>query len=271
MYPTHYHAPQSLSEAVELFGQCDDPAFLSGGHTLLPTMKSRLASPTDLIDVRKIAQLHGIDVDDEYVRIGAAETHAAVSRHAGLCKAIPALGLLAGSIGDVQVRHVGTMGGSVANNDPAADYPSAVLALGATVHTSEREIAADDFFDGLYTTCLEPGELITHITFPIPVSAGYAKFRNPASRYALAAVFVAWFGGQSVRVAVTGAGSAGVFRWKAAEKALMNSFGPEALENLSLNPVGLLDDFHGCKDYRAALVQVMAQRAVSNMGGALIE
>jgi len=204
------------------------------------------------------------------LRIGGGTTHVAVSRSEAVRSTIPVLAALAGSIGDVQVRNRGTIGGSVANNDPAADYPSAVLALDATIVSDRREIAADEYFTGLYSTALEPGEIITALAFPIPLAAGYAKFRNPASRYAMAAVFVSRLSDGSVRVAVTGAGSEGVFRWAEAEAALARDFSPEALEGLALDPDALIGDMHASAAYRANLVRVMARRAVQNMGRASI-
>ena len=270
MYQTTYHRPATLADAVALFSSVDEPAFLSGGHTLIPTMKGRLAAPANLIDVRRIPDLQGIVVDGETVVIGAATTHAEVAASAEIARAIPALSLLAGSIGDVQVRHVGTIGGSVANNDPAADYPSAVLALGGRVETDRRVIEADDYFTGLYSTALEPGEIVVRIALPIPASAGYAKFRNPASRYAMAAAFVARHRDGSVRVAITGAGTAGVFRWTDAERALAGSFVASAIDGLSPDPGDMLADMHASSEYRAHLVGVMTRRAVDSMGGASI-
>lgn len=266
MYQTTYHRPASLAEAAALFASLEEPAFLSGGHTLLPAMKGRLAAPANLIDLRQIPDLRGIAVDASSVTIGAATRHCEVAAASEIANAIPALAGLAGSIGDVHVRHVGTIGGSVANNDPAADYPSAVLALDAVVHTDRRSLPADEFFDGLYATALEEGEILVRISFKRPISAGYAKFRNHASRYALAAAFVARYADGSVRLAITGAGSSGVFRWIEAEEALRRSFGPDALDGLSVNPDDMMGDMHAPTDYRAHLVGVMARRAVANMG-----
>lgn len=212
MYDFTYHAPDTLAEARAAFDAADDAAYLSGGHTLLPAMKSRLAEPSDLISLANLAELRGIERDGDRLIIGAAETHATVAASPLVRDTIPALASLVGSIGDVQVRHRGTIGGSVANNDPAADYPSAVLALDAEIITSERTIAAGDFFVGMYATDLEPGEILTRVSFRLPESAGYAKMRNPASRYALAATFVARLP-DGIRAAITGAGNDGVFRW----------------------------------------------------------
>jgi aerobic carbon-monoxide dehydrogenase medium subunit len=267
MYETHYHRPTSLSEALSLFSTASDPAYLAGGHTLLPAMKQRLAAHSDLIDLRHLAELKGIERTAEAVTIGAGMTHAEVANAQEARDTIPALALLAGSIGDAQVRHLGTIGGSVANNDPAADYPAAVLALAGTIHTDRREIAADDFFAGLYETALEPGEIVTKVTFRIPESAGYGKFRNPASRYPMAAVFVARHGGGAVRVAVTGAGSDGVYRATDMEERLTQNFAADALRDIEVDPGRMMSDIHGSAEYRANLVAVMARRAVENMGG----
>lgn len=266
MYQTSYHRPSSLSEAASLFSSTGDAAYLSGGHTLLPTMKARLAAPANLIDLRRIPELKGITVSGDTVTIGAATTHSEVAASNDVKSAIPTLAALAGSIGDPAVRHAGTIGGSVANDDPAADYPSAVLALAATVHTNKREIAADDYFQGLFTTALEEGEIITKVSFKIPETSGYAKFRNPASLYPMAGVFVARHKDGSVRVAVTGAGNDGVFRWTAAEAALSGNFSADALQGLSVNASDMMGDIHGSAEYRAHLVGVMARRAVANLG-----
>ena len=269
MYQTTYHRPKSLSEAASLFAGSSDAAYLSGGHTLLPAMKARLAAPSILIDLRHIPELKGIQVTGDAVSIGGAMTHSEVSRSAEAKRAIPALAALAGSIGDAQVRHLGTIGGSVANNDPAADYPAAVLALHGVVHTDRRQIAADEFFTGLYSTALEEGEIVTRVSFRVPETSGYAKFRNPASRYPMAGVFVARHRDGSVRVAVTGAGNDGVFRWAEAERALAGNFAAEALKGLSVSPADMMGDIHGSPEYRANLVQVMARRAVEHQGDAL--
>jgi carbon-monoxide dehydrogenase medium subunit len=267
MYQTTYHRPKTIAEAVSLYSSLEEPAYLSGGHTLLPAMKGRLAAPANLIDLRAIPELSGIEVRPDGVVIGAATPHAVVAASAEIKAAIPALAGLAGSIADVQVRHVGTIGGSVANNDPAADYPAAVLGLAGTVHTDRRSIPADEYFTDLYSTALEPGEIVVRIEFPVPESAGYAKFRNPASRYALAAAFVARHRDGSIRVAVTGAGSSGVFRWAEAESALQARFEPAAVEALLPDPGGLMSDMHASAEYRAHLVRAMTKRAVACMGG----
>ncbi|PDT46559.1 carbon monoxide dehydrogenase [Sinorhizobium fredii] len=267
MYATTYHKPRTLVEAVALYESSDEPTYLSGGHTLIPTLKNRLAAPQHLIDLRAIPELSGIAVTSDTVVIGAATKHAAVAASKEVKAAIPALAGLAGSIGDVQVRHMGTIGGSTANNDPAADYPSAVLSLDAILHTDRREIPADEYFQGLYTTALEPGEILVRLEFRIPDIAGYAKFRNPASRYAMAAAFVSKHRDGHVRVAITGAGNEGVFRWTEAEERLTESLTAEALDGLAIDPSRMMGDMHAPADYRAHLVTVMARRAVQNLGG----
>ena len=262
MYDVKYHKPASLADAVAALAAADDGKILSGGQTLLPTMKQHLAAPSDLIDVRGIDGMSSISVGNGTITIGAATVHADVADSSEVKANIPALAALAEGIGDPAVRAMGTIGGSIANNDPAADYPSAVLGLGATVVTNTREIAADDFFDGMFATSLDEGEIITAVRFPIPSRAGYAKFPNPASRYAMAGVLVAETGG-SVRVAVTGAGSDGVFRHAGMESALASNFTAGALDGITIDPDGLLSDIHGSAAYRANLVTVMAGRAVA--------
>ncbi len=262
MYQTSYKRPATLGEAVAILAD-DDAKLLSGGQTLLPTMKQRLASPSALVDVARLAELSGVTVSASAVRIGAATTHFAVSTSADVQAAIPALAKLAGGIGDPQVRHRGTLGGSVANNDPAADYPSAVLALNATVETSKRSIPAEEFFQGMFSTALENDEILTAISFQIPVKAAYAKFPNPASRYAMAGVFVAKFADGSVRVAVTGAGAGGVFRLTALEEALAANWSADAVNGVSVDEGDMLSDLHGDAAYRANLVKVMAKRAIA--------
>ncbi len=262
MYEVQYHRPGSLDEAQKLVAGAEDPKLLAGGQTLLPTMKQHLAAPSDLVDIRKIDGMAGITREGDGFRIGAATTHAEVAGHADLRAAIPSLAKLAARIGDPAVRHMGTIGGSLANNDPAADYPAAVLALNATVITDKREIAADDFFDGMFTTALDEGEIITAIRVSAPKRGAYAKFPNPASRYAMVGVYVAETG-DGMRVAVTGAGADGVFRHEAMEAALASSFTPEALDGVDTPADGLLSDIHGSNAYRAHLVKVMAKRAVA--------
>ena len=263
MYQTKYHKPASVADAVAALGGAEDGKILSGGQTLIPTMKAHLAAPTDLIDVRGIEGMEGISVTDASITIGAATRHADVAGSSEVQAKLPALACLAAGIGDPAVRAVGTIGGSVANNDPAADYPSAVLALGASIITNTREIAADAFFQGMFATALEDDEIIVALRFPIPGRAGYAKFPNPASRYAMVGVFVAQTD-DGARVAVTGAGSDGVFRASEMEEALAADFSPAALDGLSADADAMLFDVHGSAEYRAHLVSVMAKRAVEN-------
>ena len=260
MYPFTYHQPDSLRQAASVAGKAEDAKFLAGGMTLLPTMKQRLASPANLIDLSKIGDLAGIEVKGRSVVIGAMTRHYDVSNSKELQEAIPALADLAGMIGDPAVRNRGTIGGSLANNDPAADYPAAALALGATIITNKRKIGADDYFTGLFETALEEGEIITKVSFPIPAKAGYEKFRNPASRYAIVGVFVAKKGSE-VRVAVTGAGSSGVFRATKLEAALTAKFSSKSLEGISFPQDNLNTDIHADAEYRAHLITVMARRA----------
>lgn len=260
MYSFDYLRPASLAEALDILARNEDAKPLSGGMTLLPTMKQRLASPSELIDLARLPELSGIDLQGQNLIVGAATRHYDVSVSTVVKEAIPALAQLAGMIADPHVRHRGTMGGSVANNDPNADYPAACQGLGATIITSRREIAADDFFGSLFETALEPGELVIRISFPIPRRAAYEKFRNPASGYAMVGVFVA--DTQSgVRVAVTGAGP-GVFRVPEMESALGRSFEPAAIDGIAIDPGPLTSDLHGTAEYRANLVKVMARRAV---------
>jgi carbon-monoxide dehydrogenase medium subunit len=262
MYAFEYHRPTSVRQAASLLGKAEDAKIVAGGHTLLPTMKMRLAAPANLIDLSQIADLRGIERSARSVTIGAMTTHAEVAHSADVKEAIPALAELAELIGDPAVRHRGTIGGSVANNDPAADYPAACLALGATIVTNKRKILADEYFKGLFETALEEDEIVTAVSFPIPQKAGYMKFRNPASRYALVGVFVAKRA-DGIRVAVTGAGSNGVYRWTAAEEALAKRFGAKSLEGLTHPVEGLNADIHADAAYRAHLIGVMARRAVA--------
>jgi len=266
MYQTTYHRPSSVDEAVSLFGKGKEAKFLAGGQTLIPVMKQRLAAPSDVIDLARIKELVGIDVTGDAVTIKAATPHYDVATSAAVQKAIPALAHLASTIGDPAVRHRGTIGGSLANNDPAADYPSAVLALGATIKTNKRSIAADDFFKGLFSTALEDGEIITAVSFPVPAKAGYAKFPHPASRFALTGVFVAKTRSGDVRAAATGASQNGVMRVAAIESALKSNWAASALDGVSIPATGLISDIHGAADYRAHLIKVMAQRAVTAAG-----
>jgi aerobic carbon-monoxide dehydrogenase medium subunit len=266
MYQTTYHRPSSIDEAAALFAKGSEPKYLAGGHTLIPVMKQRLASPSDVIDLAKIKELVGVELSGDTLIIKAATPHYDVAQSAVAQKAIPALAYLASLIGDPAVRHRGTIGGSIANNDPAADYPAAVLALGATVKTNKRSIAADDFFQGLFATALDSGEIITEVAFPIPSKAGYAKMPHPASRFALTGVFVATAKSGDVRVAATGASQNGVIRVPSIETALTSNWSPGAIDNVTISTSDMLNDIHGSSDYRANLVKVMAQRAVAATG-----
>lgn len=263
MYATNYHRASSVADAVKLQSSSEEAKYVSGGMTLIPTMKQRLAAPSDLVDLRHITEMKGISVNGSRVRIGAATTHYDVSTSAELKAACPAISHLAAHIGDPHVRHMGTIGGSIANNDPAADYPSAMLALGATIITNTREIPAEEFFTGLFETALEAGEIVVAVAFDAPAKAGYSKFPNPASRYAMAGVFVAKAGDGSVRVAVTGAGSNGVFRHAGLEAALAANWSADAAAGVDVDASDLLSDLHGSAEYRANLVKVMAKRAVA--------
>lgn len=261
MYAFKYQRAQSVADASAAISKNADAKLLAGGQSLIATMKLRLSQPSDLIDLGGLAELRGIKVEGNTVTIGAMTRHAEVAASAEVKKAIPALASLAWSIGDRQVRNMGTIGGSVAHNDPAADYPSAVLALNATVNTNKRKIAADQFFKGIYETALEAGEIITSVSFPCPKRAAYMKFRNPASRYAIVGVFVADTG-KGVRVAVTGAAPC-VFRVSEMEKALSAKFSPESVASIAVPEKGLNSDLHAKADYRAHLITVMAKRAVA--------
>jgi len=266
MYETTYHRASSVDDAAATFAKGKEAKYLSGGQTLLPVMKQRLASPSDVIDLSKIKDLIGVEVSGDTVTIKAATPHYDVATNAALQKAIPALAHLASQIGDPAVRYRGTIGGSLANNDPAADYPGAVLALGATVKTNKRSISADEFFKGLFSTALGDGEIITAVSFPVPAKAGYAKFPHPASRFALTGVFVARTKSGEVRAAATGASQSGVMRVGVIEAALKSNWSPGALDSVRVPANGLLSDIHGSADYRANLVKVMAQRAVAAAG-----
>ena len=261
MYPFAYARAESLADARRRFEAARDPAYLASGHTLLPTMKQRLASPSDLIDLAGIDELRGISRDGGAVVVGAMTPHAEVAASAAAAGALAALAALAEGIGDPHVRNRGSIGGSIANADPAADYPAAVLGLGATVRTDRREIAGDDFFSGMFETALEPGEIVTAVSFPIPRAACYAKFPNPASRYAIVGVMAARTA-SGVRVAVTGAAPC-AFRVPEMERALAADFAPEALEGIAVPESDLNDDIHASAEYRAHLVGVMARRAAA--------
>jgi carbon-monoxide dehydrogenase medium subunit len=264
MYGFDYHRPGSVAEAAALLTRGEDAKLLAGGQTLIPTLKQRLAQPSDLVDLGRIPELKGIAEEAGGITIGAMTTHAEVASSPVVARVIPALAHLAGLIGDRQVRSRGTIGGSICNNDPAADYPAALVGLGATVRTSRREIAAEDFFTGMFETALEPDEIVVAVHFPKPDRAGYAKFRNPASRYAMVGVFVAQRGAE-VRVAVTGAGPC-VFRAAAMEEALAKGFDAAALDGVVIDADGLNSDIHASAEYRAHLVGVMAKRAVAACG-----
>lgn len=266
MYETTYHRPSSVDEAVALFAKGSESKYLAGGHTLIPVMKQRLASPSDVIDLARIKELVGIEPSGDGIVIKAATTHYDVAQSSIVKKAIPALAYLASLIGDPAVRHRGTIGGSIANNDPAADYPAALVALDATVKTNKRNIKAGDFFKGLFTTALEDGEIITAVSFPVTGKAGYAKFPHPASRFALTGVFVARSPGGDVCVAATGASQNGVMRVPAIEAALKANWSASALDGVKISADGLMSDIHGSSDYRANLIKVMAQRAVAAAG-----
>ena len=264
MYAFSYHRPADIAAAQGHLTSAD-AKLLAGGQTLIPTMKQRLASPSDIVDLAKVKDLLGISRDGDSIVIGAMTRHVEVANSALVRQAIPALAALAGGIGDPQVRNRGTIGGSLANNDPAADYPAAALALGATIITNKRRIAAADYFKGLFETALASDEIIKSVSFPIPQKAAYQKFPNPASRYALVGVFVAK-GAGGVTVAVTGAGDAGVFRAKALEAALASNFSAAALDGVNVPAAGLNSDMHADSDYRAHLIGVMAKRAVAAAG-----
>jgi carbon-monoxide dehydrogenase medium subunit len=262
MYSFTYVRPSTIADAVAQLGKAGDARFLAGGQTMIPTMKQRLAKPTALIDLGALAELKGIEKNGNAIGVGAMTTHREMAASAVVKAAIPALARLADGIGDPQVRARGTIGGSVANNDPAADYPAAILALNATIVTDKRQIKADDFFKAMFLTNLGPGEMITAIGLPIPEKAGYAKFEQRASRYALVGVFVAKTA-SGVRVAVTGAGEAGVFRVSALERALSANFTPAAVKGIEVSAGGILSDLHAPADYRASLITVMTERAVA--------
>jgi aerobic carbon-monoxide dehydrogenase medium subunit len=262
MHNFDFVKPASIADAVKALGT-DGAQPLSGGQTLIPTMKQRLAAPTVLVSLTGIGEMKGVCMGDGGLHIGAATPHAVVAREAAT--SYPALAALAGGIGDPAVRNKGTIGGSLANNDPAACYPSAVLASGATVVTNKRKIAADDYFQGMFSTALQDGEIITNVVFPIPQKAAYVKFNQPASRFALTAVFVAKYAG-GVRVAVTGASAGGVFRWAEAEAALSANFSASAIAGLTVDASDMIGDLHGSQAYRANLVKVLTGRAVTAAG-----
>jgi len=258
MYNFEFEKPSSVADAVAALG-AEDAQALGGGQTLIPTLKQRLASPSKLVSLAGIAELNGVSADGGVLSVGGTTTHATVAAEAS---AYPALADLASHIGDPAVRNRGTIGGSLANNDPSACYPAAALGSGATIVTNAREIAADDYFQGMFTTALDEGEIITGVKFPVPDAANYQKFLQPASRFALVGVFVAKTG-SDVRVAVTGASEEGVFRWSEAEAALASNFSPDAVAGLSVSADGMISDLHGTGAYRAHLVGVLTKRAVA--------
>jgi len=266
MYAFTLHRPSSVRQAANLLAKSEDAKLLAGGQTLIPTMKQRLASPASLIDLSLIEGLSGIELRGRSIVIGAMTRHAEVADSPIVQENLPALAELAGEIGDPHVRNMGTIGGSIANNDPNADYPAAALGLGATIVTNKRRIAADEFFTGMFETALGADEIVTKVMFPLPKKAAYVKFANPASRYALVGVFVSKRG-REIRVAVTGAGANGVFRVTAFEEALQRRFGPKSLDGLSVPAAGLNSDIHGSAEYRAHLIGVLARRAVAAAAG----
>ncbi|MCU0952710.1 MAG: xanthine dehydrogenase family protein subunit M [Burkholderiaceae bacterium] len=261
MHHTHYHRPTTVADAVKLMSQHGDDRLIAGGQSILPSMRLGLLSVEGFVDLSGIKELQGIRVDGNSVRIGAMTTHATVAASNDVRTRIPALATLAEGIGDRQVRNRGTIGGSVANSDPAACYPAAVLALNATIQTNARQIAADQWFKGLYETALTPGEIIAAVSFPVPEKAAYIKFKQPASRFAIVGVFVAKTAG-GVRVAVTGAGSH-AFRVKALEDKLNGKWAPESCDGVTVSADGLNGDLHGSAEYRAHLIPVLAKRAVA--------
>src|SRR5207253_1893566 len=262
MYNFTYHRPTGLRQAGNMLSKLEEAKLLAGGQTLIPVMKLRLASPTNIIDLNRIEGLSGIELKGRSIVIGAMTRHVEVATSDVVRQHLPALAELAEMVGDPQVRHMGTLGGSVANNDPNADYPAACLGLGATIITTKRRIPADDFFKGLFETALEPDEIITKVMFPLAKKAGYIKFRNPASRFALVGVFVSKRGSE-IRVAVTGAGANGVFRLPSFEEALKKRFAPKSLEGMTIPADGMASDIHGSAEYRAHLVGVLARRATA--------
>jgi aerobic carbon-monoxide dehydrogenase medium subunit len=265
MYNFTYHRASGLRQATNMLGKFEDAKLLAGGQSLLPVMKQRLASPANIIDLNKIEGLAGIELKGRNLVIGAMTRHADVADSPVVKGSIPALAALAHMIGDPAVRHRGTIGGSVANNDPNADYPAACLGLGATILTTKRKIVADDFFKALFETALAEDEIIVKVSFPVPKKAAYQKFKNQASRFALVGVFVAKRPSE-IRVAVTGAGASGVFRVPEFEAALKKRFSSKSLEGLSIPADGLAGDIHGSAEYRAHLVGVLARRAVADAG-----
>jgi carbon-monoxide dehydrogenase medium subunit len=266
MYPFTLHRPSSVRQAANLLAKGEEAKLLAGGQTLIPTMKQRLASPANLIDLSRIDGLSGIEQRGRSIVIGAMTRHAEVASSPVVQEHLPALAELAAEIGDPHVRNMGTIGGSLANNDPNADYPAAALGLGATIVTNKRRIPADEFFTGMFETALGEDEIITKVMFPLPKKAAYVKFANPASRYALVGVFVSKRG-RDIRVAVTGAAANGVFRVTSFEEALQRRFGAKSLDGLSVPATGLNSDIHGSAEYRAHLIGVLARRAAAKAAG----
>lgn len=275
MYETNFHKASTAQDAAALLAKSDDGKILAGGQTLIPTMKQRLAAPADLVDLSRAEALRGVTITKrkkmgimkadggETITIGAMTTHAEVAGNTELAQVCPVICGLAGNIGDPAVRHRGTIGGSVANNDPAADYPAALLALGATIHTNSRDIAAEEYFKGMFLTALDDMEIITAVSFQAPVVGGYGKFPNPASRYAMVGVFVAKSVDGEVRVSVTGAGDNGVYRHAGLEAALSADWSASAVDAVDVSTGGLMSDLHGTAAYRANLIKVMAKRALA--------
>jgi carbon-monoxide dehydrogenase medium subunit len=262
MYAFKYHQPTTVRQAANLLAKFPEAKVLAGGHSLIPVMKLRLASPSDIIDINKVEGLSGVEVKGRAVVIGAMTRHFEVANSKELKEVLPALAGVPGSIGDPHVRHRGTIGGSIANNDPNADYPAACLGLGATIITNKRRILADDFFTGMFSTALAPDEIITKISFPIAKKAAYQKFKHPASGFALVGVFVSKRG-SDIRVAVTGAGSNGVFRVNSFEEALKKRFSPKSIEGMTIPADGMNSDIHASAEYRAHLVGVLTRRALA--------
>ncbi|MBN8919792.1 MAG: xanthine dehydrogenase family protein subunit M [Rhizobiales bacterium] len=262
MYAFEFERPTTLRQAVSLLAKADEGKLLAGGHSLIPVMKLRLASPTKLIDLSQVKELQGVELKGRALVIGAMTRHRDVANSPIAVEAMPGLAAVPGSIGDPHVRNRGTIGGSIANNDPNADYPAACMGLGATIVTNKRKIVADEFFVGLFETALEPDEIITKVSFPVTKKCGYEKFKHPASGFALTGVFVSKRGSE-VRVAVTGAGANGVFRVPEFEEALSRRFSPKSLEGIAVSPDGMSSDIHASAEYRAHLVNVIARRATA--------
>lgn len=262
MYDFTYHRPTTIRQVASLLAKDEDAKLLAGGHSLIPVLKLRLAKPSAIIDLSRVEGLSGIELKGRSIVIGAMTKHGEVATSPVILEALPALASVPGSIGDPQVRNAGTIGGSIANNDPNADYPAACLGLGATIVTNKRRIGADEFFKGMFETALEPNEIIVRVSFPIAKKAAYQKFKHPASGFALVGVFVSKRG-SDIRVVVTGAGGAGVFRVTAFEEALKKRFAPKSLDGLTVPPTGLNSDIHAGAEYRAHLIGVLAKRAVA--------